>query len=241
MGNDCMKETNSSPEAHKGSPFSLKGDAIMTQGHEDGSKEEGEAVRINLNLTKKNAVWPKYEEKHRLSAVGSTQILESYCVDSPSRNLIYSPVRFNDVALFALRNEKKKRMIAMGIKDPVRVTLHSDFKNRLNLTQETTATEKKQLVLDGVEYNLSRTFNVIDRDKDGKIGMFDLMREVKKGNPMMTDLELEKLQYFLDEVVGIYSSEDNHIWNLNDFMNFMQDAAELEKSPRKLQSMGISL
>ena len=84
------------------------------------------------------------------------------------------------------------------------------------------------------ERDLVLAFRNIDRDRDRKITGLDVIRELKRINPMYTADEIFEFQRFLSTVImDEYSTSKNGVWTFGDFQHFMHDALHLEKTYNK--------
>lgn len=230
MGGECFKDEQPTQNSTTEQPLQALPEDQLQPLHRDVKEE---AQRISLDVGRKPAHRPvdlKFVETD-----AQTPLIQDETQARPQtvRRGQHSPTSIADVAEFTMRKERRNKLTQLGSQSPTK--LHADFKKRLNPEAQSDQEERKKISFDSVEYDLSAAFQKIDRDHDGKIGMFDLMRELKRDNPTWKRAELDKIQAFLDQVVSVYSSAEDHNWEYGDFLNFMHDAACLDRSPRRLK------
>ena len=230
MGGECFKDEHQNQNSTTEQPLQVLPEDQQTPVHRN-LKEVAQAQRISLDVGRKPFNRP-VDLKFIETDVQTPLIREeSQARLQPVRRGQHSPTSIAEVADFTMRKERRSKLTQLGSQSPTK--LHADFKKRLNPEAQSDQEERKKISFDAVEYDLSAAFQKIDRDHDGKIGMFDLMRELKRDNPTWKRAELDKIQAFLDQVVSVYSSAEDHNWEYGDFLNFMHDAACLDRSPRR--------
>ena len=104
------------------------------------------------------------------------------------------------------------------------------------LHQAQVAEEERQMVcFNTTEFDLVEAFQNIDRDRDGKITIQDMLRELKRVNPLANKQDHQKYQDFLELIMPEYSKATDKTWGFPEFQQFMHDSALLEKTLQQKQ------
>ena len=228
MGGECFRDEQPTQNLTTEQPHPAHPEDQQLPLHKD---LKDEAQRISLDVRKKPALRPVDCKMAETDAQTPVIREDSQARQQSARRAQHSPTSIGDVVDFSMRKERRNKLTQLGSQSPTR--LHADFRKRLNPEAHQDQEERKKVTFEAVEYDLSAAFQKIDRDHDGKIGMFDLMRELKRDNPLWKRADLDRIQAFLEQVVSVYSSAEDHNWEYGDFLNFMHDAACLDRSPRR--------
>ena len=135
-------------------------------------------------------------------------------------------VTVGDLVGHVMKNDKRS-------KDPTPITRrhqHLDTNIKMGMHQDSTGEERETVCFDASECDLVEAFQNIDRDRDGKITILDMVRELKRANPFSTKSEIDSYEEFLELIMPEYSKSTEKIWGFSEFQQFMHDSSKLEKT-----------
>lgn len=117
------------------------------------------------------------------------------------------------------------------------IRLASDLKKNLHVESTYSQQAKKnreKVCFDSTECDLVAAFQNVDRDRDGKVSIFDLVRELRRTNPLASKQEILTYQQFMELIMPVYSKEKKLFWTFSEFQRFMHDSALLERGELKM-------
>jgi len=131
-----------------------------------------------------------------------------------------------DVVGMALRKAHQEQ----GLASP-QMRLDKNLKDKLHLVSEEYHgnNEIEKISFETGSFDLVNAFQNIDRDRDGQITVFDMVRELKRSNPLASKEEITKYQKFLEAIMPEYSHTKDGFWNFHHFQKFMYDSEQMAK------------